>query len=120
MTIEEMRTMSYVLLAVAVMLGIIAIVWFITLKIPKAYRAVKEQKSNKKRCVGKKQKYYVVQNKKKKGKSNLTTVKLEENGKHILETEVLSEEKIRFTILQDITYVFVKESYCSNSDRIER
>lgn len=107
-TIEEMTIMSYVLLVVAIVLGIVAVVLFFTLRIPKAYRAVKGHGHNRKRYHGKKKTRHVSQRKKSK-KSHPETVKLRDGWEHDSEIEVLCEETIHFTMLQDITYVHVEE-----------
>lgn len=108
MTMEEMITVSYILLAIAVVIGIVAVVLFFTLKIPKAYRVVKGQKSSKKRHKRKKRKRY-VQQKRNAGKSISVTAKLDEKRQQNSETEVFCEDEVRFTMLQDITYVHVEE-----------
>lgn len=107
MTIEEMTTMSYVFLAIAVVLGIVAVMLFVTLKIPKAYRAVKGSKNRRKRAVSRK-----IKQGRKIQKSSSKTVKLKENlskDKKEEQTEILCGEKVSFTMLQDITYVHVEE-----------
>lgn len=103
MTIEEMTTMSYILLAIAVVLGIVAVVLFFSLKIPKAYRAVKGQKKSRRRRVGRKQMRHQPPKERNSEKSNAETVKLEE------ETVALCEDEVHFTMLQDITYVHAEE-----------
>ncbi len=97
MTIEEMTAVSYILLTFAIILGIVTVVLFFTLKIPKAHRAVKGQRKHKrkKRITGK-------------TKDIPKTVKLEESFMQE-ETMVMTEDKVHFTILQDITYVHAEE-----------
>lgn len=114
MTIEEMTTMSYVFLAIAVVLGIVAVILFVTLKIPKAYRAVKGQKNSRKRYAGRTKKTASRKSKqrKKSEKNSQKTVKLEESrlkDKEEDKTEILNGEKVQFTMLQDITYIHVEE-----------
>lgn len=98
MTIEEMTAVSYILLAFAIILGIVTVVLFFTLKIPKAHRAVKGQRKHKrkKRITGK-------------TKDIPKTVKLEESFMQEGETVLMAEDKVHFTILQDITYVHAEE-----------
>lgn len=91
MTIENMTIMSYALLAVAVMLGIVAVVLFFTLKIPKAYRSVKGQGKNRKR-----------KKKCKEPKRVVETVQLEQYSQP-------QDNGVHFTVLQDITYIHTKE-----------
>ena len=114
MTIEEMTTMSYIFLAIAVVLGIVAVVLFITLKIPKAYRSVKGQKNSTKRYAGRRKKTASRKSKqrKKSEKNSQKTVKLGGNqskDKEEDKTEILNGEKVQFNMLQDITYVHVEE-----------
>lgn len=111
MTIEEMTTVSYILLAVAVILGIVAVVLFVTMKIPKAYRAVKGQKKSKRRHRGKR-KHHAAPKTADRKKHNSVTMKLEKQLQHKHmeeETEVLSEQEVKFTIVQDITFIHVDE-----------
>lgn len=102
MTIEKMTIMSYIFLVIAVLLGIVAVVLFFTLRIPKAYRAVKGHTYR-----GKKSRHVSARKKTKVNKPE--TVKLEEDWQQDSETELFSEDDVRFTVLQDITYVHADE-----------
>lgn len=100
MTIEKMTTLSYILLAFAIILGITAVVLFFTLKIPKAYRIVKGQKKKKaKRRITKKE------------KQSPKTKKLKESFIQEGETVVMREEEVYFHMLQDITFVHVDKEW---------
>ena len=99
MTIEKMTILSYALLALAITLGMVTVVLFFTLKIPKAYRAVKGQKRSKKKKH--------MSSRKNDRKSRLETEKRKQEQMN--ETEMLMEEAVQFTILQDITYVHADE-----------
>ena len=109
MTIEEMTAVSYILFAIAVILGIVAVVLFVTMKIPKAYRAVKGQKKRRHRG---KRKHHVAPQKADKKKHNTVTMKPEKQLQQTQleeKTEVLSEHEVKFTIVQDITFIHVDE-----------
>lgn len=102
MTIEKMTIMSYIFLVVAVVLGIVAVVLFFTLRIPKAYRAVKGHTYR-----GKRSRHVSARKKMRVNKPE--TVKLEEDRQQDSETEVFCEGDVQFTVLQDITYVHADE-----------
>lgn len=101
MTIENMTMMSYIFLAIAVVLGMIAVILFFTWKIPKGYRAVK---GHKKSINGKK---ITKRMPSKKGKSE--TVKLKVNSQYDGATEVFPGDEVQFVTLQDITFVHADE-----------
>lgn len=110
MTIEKMTILSYILLVVAVMLGIVAVVLFFTLKIPKAYRSVKGQRKSKKKTKD--------NNKTKKQRVSLEmqmqswkteTMRLKEGECQLQQTEQSPEDKVTFELLQDITYIHTEE-----------
>ena len=92
MTIEEMTIMSYIFLIIAVVLGIVAVVLFFVWKIPKRYRSVKRQKRHRKRAHRK-----ARESKSKTAQSE--TVRL----------DAKKQEKVQFTVLQDITFVHAEE-----------
>ncbi|MEE1256937.1 MAG: hypothetical protein UHN47_10535 [Lachnospiraceae bacterium] len=92
MTIEEMTMMSYIFLIIAVVLGIVAIVLFFVWKIPKGYRTVKGQKRYRKRVHHKQR-----------------TCKPETAQTETIKLDVKQQEKVQFTVLQDITFVHAEE-----------
>ena len=92
MTIEEMTTMSYIFLVIAIVLGIIAVVLFFVWKIPKSYRAVKGQKRYKKKA------------------HRTTRLNNEKTGQaETVRLDAKQQEKVQFTTLQDITFVHTEE-----------
>lgn len=91
MTIEEMTAMSCIFLVIAVILGIASVVLFFVWKIPKRYRTIKRQKRHRKRV-------HRMERKNKPKTTQSETVRLDKK----------QQEKVPFTVLQDITYVHIE------------
>ncbi len=96
MTIENMTAVSYGLLVVAVMLGIIALILFFALKIPKANRVVRGQRTKKQ--------VRTRQSVKKHKKTKNPTI---QETKILYQKEEKDRGKVKFTVLQDITYIHI-------------
>lgn len=91
MTIEEMTVLSCVFLVIAVVLGITSVVLFFVWKIPKRYRTIKRQKRHQK-------KVHRMERISKPKTTQSETVRLDKK----------QQEKVPFTVLQDITYVHIE------------